>query len=183
MSIRITQLPILPALTPTTVFLVVSNEVSYQVSAQTLAQFFTGASGGVTPYYLTYSSDLIIDLSYSTWFKLELLGDVVYSEAINGVDGEEYTFTISQDGQGGHIFTWPTNFLGTGSIAPGFDSSLPYAVNMQKFKFDSAVNIFYSVNELTTFTSGAVATTVSTDLITEDGINAIFTENSLDLTT
>jgi hypothetical protein len=51
-------------------------------------------------------------------FRIVLTGDVTSSTAPDTVQGNLYTFIIIQDAVGGHVFTWPPNFLNASPVNP-----------------------------------------------------------------
>jgi hypothetical protein len=53
-----------------------------------------------------------------TTFRITLDGDVTSSTASGTVQGNLYTYIIFQDGVGGHLFTWPLNFINAGPVNP-----------------------------------------------------------------
>lgn len=63
-----------------------------------------------------------------TAYRTILTGDVTSSTAPGTVQGNLYTYIIIQDGAGGHIFTWPSNFINASPI-----NSDPNSVTVQTF--------------------------------------------------
>lgn len=177
MSIRITQLPPLSAITDATVFLVVDNFISKQVTGTALKTYLSSGSGGNNINVLIFNPNQIINLGLGIIQKLTLLGNVTSSSIASASNGAEYTFIIVQNNIGGFSFVWPSNFMGAGIIGSGFDSGMPNAVNLQKFVYDQIDGVFYATNSMETFVNSS---NVSQDLSTENN-QIIFTENSVDI--
>jgi hypothetical protein len=65
-----------------------------------------------------WSADMDFPGDVYTSFRVTLSGDVTNSTASGTVQGNLYTYIIQQDTVGGHLFTWPANFLNADSINP-----------------------------------------------------------------
>jgi hypothetical protein len=68
-----------------------------------------------------------------TAFRMTLDGDVTSSTASGTVQGNLYTYIIQQDGVGGHLFTWPANFINASPVNPN-----PNGITVQTFVMDVA---------------------------------------------
>jgi hypothetical protein len=94
------------------------------------ARRITGADLAL-PLTVAFSSGPTFDASAATSFFMTLTGDVSASSVTNPTRGEQITFQLTQDGAGGHAFTWPTNFKGASPIGPDANS-----VTIQSFQYD-----------------------------------------------
>jgi len=88
---------------------------------------------GITP--VAFSATPIFDAStfLEPLFTTTLTGDVTGPTVTNPTDGQKICFEITQDGSGGHAWTWPVNFKGGSNIGPDANS-----VTIQEFVYDGA---------------------------------------------
>jgi len=103
-----------------------------------------GAGGSnVLPRALTevpYSATPTFDCSPSSGlltFQMALSGDVTAPVVINQSSAQVVTFLITQQGVGGHAFTWPSNVHNAAAI-----STTPGSTTSQSFTVDATGNMY-----------------------------------------
>lgn len=180
MSIQITQLPITTSVTDSTVLLVVNNNISEQITGSTLKSYLGGFGSSTGINVMPFTTSPLFDLSLGQTQKLTLTGNVSSSNTLNGVP-TTYIFIIDQDTVGSHTFTWPSNFIGAGTINNTTLAGDPNAINIQQFIFDTTVNMFFAVGTMITYITGSGNT--SQDLQLETSLDLIYTENLIPIST
>ncbi len=118
-------------------------------------------SGGAPSGYaeVAYSATPAFTASSSTGnaFFITLSGDVTSSTFTGATTGQIVSFTICQDGMGGHAFAWPTNVLSAATI-----SSTASACTNQVFIYNGTNAVAMAPAYVTGVAGGAVALPGST---------------------
>lgn len=104
--------------------------------------FALGTLVDTVPFSATPTFDMTLNGSTK---KITLTGDVTSSTITNPVPGEEITFEICQDGGGSHLFAFPTNVKGAGTIAATLSTC-----NVQRFFWDQGASLWYALAPMVT---------------------------------
>ena len=80
-----------------------------------------------------FASTPAFDAGAANAFTMVLTGNVTSSTLNNAKSGELLAFRICQDSAGAHVFSWPTNFRGAGTV-----SAVPSSCSQQTFVYDGS---------------------------------------------